>query len=141
MTSVTLENAVAVLGLLGIGGVVGTYLRILWERKNKAQLQKQEFKETRYKCIILLMYASLDFDKEIQNLRMHGRNFATYEELIDELKTEWYNLILFASDDVLKTMHAFILFPSVLSFKNVALAMRKDLWGGGLSKDLVDLEF
>ena len=32
MTSVTFENAVAVLGLLGIGGVVGTYLRILWER-------------------------------------------------------------------------------------------------------------
>ena len=87
------------------------------------------------------MYATLDFDKEIHNLRMHGRNFASYEELIDELKTEWYNLILFASDDVLRTTHAFILNPSVLSFKNVALAMRQDLWGGRLSKDLTDLEF
>jgi hypothetical protein len=28
----TLENAIAAIGLLGIGGILGTYFRILWER-------------------------------------------------------------------------------------------------------------
>ena len=49
-----IENALTILGLLGVGGLLGTYFRILWERKNSALLQKQEFKETRYKCIIIL---------------------------------------------------------------------------------------
>jgi hypothetical protein len=141
MTFPTIDNIVAVLGLLGIGTIIGNYVRILLERKNQAQLQKQEFKEARYKCIILLMYASLDFEKEIHNLRKHGRNFASYEELMEELKTEWYNMILFASDEVLRTTHAFILKPSVSLFKNTVLAMRKDLWGGKLSEYLVDLSF
>jgi hypothetical protein len=41
------------------GTVLGTYLRIRWERSNAAQLQKQEYKTQRYKAIIILMYALL----------------------------------------------------------------------------------
>src|SRR5690554_225619 len=103
----TVENAITVLGLLGVGGVMGTYLRIIWERKKEAQLHKQEFKEARYKCVIMLMYAALDFDTHVPLLRQHGRNFDDLEALVDELKTEWHNMILFASEDVLIAVYAF----------------------------------
>lgn len=92
----TLEDATAAVGLLGIGGILGTYFRILWERKNTALLQKQDFKETRYKCIILLMYSALDFRKNKSMLRQQGRNFLSLEDLMDELQAEWHNMILFA---------------------------------------------
>jgi len=135
------ENVISVLVLLGLGGVLGTYFRILCERRNTALLQKQEFKETRYKCIILLMHSALDFEKNKPMLHQQGRNFASLDDLLDELKTEWHNMILFASDEVLKSAHDFILNPSQTAFHKTALSMRKDLWGGKLSSELETLTF
>ncbi len=141
--NITFENAITALGLLGLGGVIGTYFRILWERKNSALLKKQEFKETRYKCIILLLLCMLDFEKELPKLHRHGRtDINKIDDLINELKTEWNNMILFSSEDVLINMHSFIENPSQSSFKKVALSMRDDLWGGKLSSDKIKtLEF
>ncbi len=137
----TIENALSALGLLGVGSVLGTWLRIIWERRNSALLQKQEFKETRFKCVIMLMYTALDFEKRAPGLVQFGRNFGSRADVIDELQAEWHNAILFASEEALTTIHAFIRQPSVASFKKAALAMRKDLWGGKASKVLADLEF
>lgn len=129
-----IENVSTILGLLGLGGLLGTYFRILWERKNSALLQKQEFKETRYKCIIILMMSYLDFEKSKSMLHKHGRpEINTLDDLKDELKTEWNNMILFSSDEVLTIMHKFIENPSQGSFQKTAIAMRKDLWGGKIS--------
>ena len=139
--SITFENAISAIGLLGIGGLLGTYVRILLERRTSALSQKQEFKDTRYKCIIMLMYVSLDFEQRGRGLEKFGRNFRSRDEVLAELQTEWHNMILFASDDALKTVHSFIQLPSPSSFKSAALAMRKDLWGGRLSGDLEELEF
>ena len=136
----TTENILSAVGLLGVGGAFGTYLRILWERKNSAELQKQEFKDARYKCIIMLMYTLLDFEKRSLGLDQFGRNFKTKDQLVDEIKAEWHNAILFASDEVLQNLHAFLKSPSVEAFKRTALSMRKDLWGGKLSASLEKLE-
>lgn len=133
------ENFIAVLGLLGLGGVLGTYFRILWERRNVAQLQKQEFKEARYKCIIVLMLSFLDFDKSKTMLHQHGRHYInSIEDLKDELELEWNNMFLYASSEVLETMRKFIKNPSQEGFRKVALAMRKDLWGGKISSQRLE---
>ncbi len=34
------ENIVSVISLLGVGGLLGAYFRILWERNNAILLQK-----------------------------------------------------------------------------------------------------
>jgi hypothetical protein len=137
----TIENAISAIGLLGVGGIVGTYFRMLWERRKTALLHQQEFKETRYKCAILLMYAALDFEGEIPLLRQHGRNFDSLAALMDEVRMEWSNMILFASEDVLVAVHAFIQKPSILTFRKAAIAMREDLWGGKISKSILGLDF
>ena len=136
-----IEDIIKVLGLLGLGGFFGTYFRILWERQNTALIQKQEFKETRYKCIILLMHGALDFDKNKPMLNQHGRNFQSLDDLMNEIKTEWHNMILYASDEVLTQSHAFICQPTQATFRKVALAMRSDLWGGKVSAQLEQLTF
>ena len=133
------ENIISVLGLLGLGGVLGTYFRILWERKNTAQLQKQEFKESRYKCIIILMLSLLDFEKSKTMLHQHGRSYInSIEDLKDELNLEWNNMFLFASSEVLERMYKFIEKPSQDNFRKVALAMRRDLWGGKISSQKLE---
>jgi len=128
------ENIDSALTLLGIGGLFGTYFRILWERRNTALLQKQEFKEARYKGIIILMLSYLDFDKNKAMLQKHGReNIRTTQDLKDELMMELNNMILFASADVLDFMQKYIKQPTQQFFYQVAIAMRKDLWGGNIS--------
>ena len=129
-----IENVSTILGLLGLGGLLGTYFRILLERKNTAQLQKQEYKEVRYKCIMILAMSLLDFERNKYLLHQNNREYIkTPKDLVAELKIEWNNMILFASDEVLSTMHEFIENPSQDSFRIFALAMRKDLWGGKIS--------
>ncbi|MFH1094072.1 MAG: hypothetical protein V1739_07995 [Candidatus Omnitrophota bacterium] len=129
-----LENVSTILGLLGLGGILGTYFRILWERRNSALLQKQDYKEVRYKCIIILAMALLDFEKNKFLLHQNNREYIkTPKDLIGELKIEWNNMILFASDEVLTAMHEFINDHSQNTFRKFALAMRKDLWGGKIS--------
>ena len=119
-----LENVVTILGLLGLGGLLGNYFRILWERQNKALLQKQEFKETRYKCIIVLLMCYMDFDKNKQMLHLQGRSYIeSIDDLKYDLKLEWNNMILYGSAEVLETTYDFLSNPSEPSFRNVALAM------------------
>ena len=137
----TIENAFSALGLLGIGGVIGHYFRILWERRNAALLHKQEFKEARFKCIVILMYSIIDFEKHRSALERNRPDPRSRDNVIEELKAEWHNAILFASDEVLEATHAFIREPSAANFKCSALAMRRDLWGGKSSSALEELEF
>lgn len=141
MTINDLTGILSVLGAFGAGGIIGGYFQQLWDRRKEAQSHKQEFKEARYKCIILLMYAALDFDTHAPLLRQHGRDFRTIQDLMTELKTEWYNMMLFASDDVLATTHYFIQRPNQTTFQKSVLAMRNDLWGGRLSHRVLMLDF
>lgn len=129
-----IENILSVLALLGVGGILGHLFRILWERRSSELLKRQEFKETRYKCIIMLALILLDFEKNKQILHLHERGYIkNKEDLIYELKLEWNNMILYASEEALEKTYSFIQNPSQDSFYKVALAMRKDLWGGKIS--------
>ena len=134
-----MENVFTVLGLLGIGGLLGNYIRILLERQNTALLQKQDYKEARYKCIMILALSLLDFEKNKYLLQQNRREYIkTSDDLISELKIEWNNMLLFASDEVLLNMHNFIKCPSKSTFRIFAIAMRKDLWGGKLSLNMLE---
>ena len=102
-----------------------------WTEKNKKEVEKRnEFKEPRYKAIILLMVSALNFEKNKPMLQLHGRNYInTIDDLIDELDTEWKNMILYANDKVIKAMGEFVKNPTENNFWKTTLEMRKDLYG------------
>ena len=50
-------------------------------------------------------------------------------------------MILYASDEVLLKSHAFLNNPSHGNYKKLAIAMRKDLWGGKISPEIEKLNF
>lgn len=114
---------------MGFGALIKSFVdAALTKRQNRTQKQ-QEFKETRYKAIILLMLALLDFEKNKSKLAEHGRNFNSADELLDEIKDEYDNMILFASGGVIETTKKFIIHPDRDTFYRAALMMRKDLYG------------
>lgn len=124
----TLSNLISVLGALSVGALLTSTFQF-WADRNKLNRQKrEEFKETRYKAIIILMDASLDFNQSAKNLSVH-RNFASKEELQNELLTEWRNMLLYANDHVIKSMKAFVKEPNEQNFYKTGIAMRRDLYG------------
>lgn len=136
----TLENVLAIVGALGLGALIPKLFDIYSdERKNRSQ-SRHEFKQVRYKAIILLMYTYLDFDERNKFLLAHNRNFRTKKDLLEELLTEWTNMTLFASDNVIRAMKAFVKNPSEDSYLTVTLAMRKNLYNVKTSLTISDLK-
>jgi hypothetical protein len=136
MDTQTISSA---LGLLGIGGLISSYLTILWQRRSASQQKQEEFKFTRYKATIVLMFGFLQGAKSIQHLNQHGRSFQTKEEILEEVIVEWLNMVLFASDKVMRELQDFILEPSSENYFRAALAMRKDLWRGRMKFSAADV--
>jgi len=135
------NEIIPILSLLGIGGIVGAFFNSIWERNKAISLQKQQYKETRYKAIILLMYGYLEYKDESDFLIIHRPDLNSKEKLFLELKTEWNNMIIYASDEVLLKSYAFLNKPSHENYKKFAIAMRKDLWGGKISREIEKLNF
>lgn len=136
-----INEIIPILSLLGLGGIAGAFFNSIWERKKTISLQKQEYKETRYKAIILLMYGFLEYKDSSDFLIIHRPDLNSKEKLFLELKTEWNNMILYASDEVLLKSYAFLNKPSHENYKKLAIEMRKDLWGGKISHEIEKLNF
>jgi len=123
-----MESLIKIVGLLGIGGLISSYFTILWQRRNLEEKAKQEYKETRYKCIVLLMRALIEFEKYQKMLTKHGYDISRKEELIDLLQDEQLSAILYASRGFIKSMGKFIVEPNKENLITAVIEMRKDLW-------------
>ena len=123
-----MENLIKAVGLLGIGGLISSYFTLLWQRKNEDTKARQEYKETRYKCIVLLMKALIEFDKYKDMLIKHGYVISNKGDLIDLLKDEQLSAVLYASKSFIKTLGSFINNPNKNTLVDAVIEMRKDLW-------------
>jgi hypothetical protein len=126
---------------LGIGSAVTAYIQhFLKKRESAYQSQRQDL-EKRYRVIILLMYAAFDYEKNKTSFRIQRPDLKNQQDVLDELKAEWYNMLLFASAQTLKDLHSFILDPNLSNLKNAAISMRCDLGRGEIGAVVDDLEF
>ena len=119
---------VSLIGFMGIGAIIKSLIDAALNKRQNQSAKQHDFKETRYKTTIMLMLAALDFENNISSLREHGRNFTTKEQLLDEIKAERNNMILFASDEVINSIKQFIGSPTEQTFYQAAIQMRKDLY-------------
>jgi len=128
------ETIISVLGLLGIGGILGSYLQNLWSQKGVTESRMQEINEEKYRSILIFMRCLLkpeslqEFnipDKRIYDLKGNEevKKFAR-----SRLLEYYYHSFLYASDEVLTEMKNFIKNPNENNFVKAAFVMRRDLW-------------
>ena len=113
----------------GIGGSICSGMRGSTSSgiyKTKDQT-KHEYKQVRYKAIIVLMYAALDFQKNKSSILEH-RSFNDKTDLLNELHAEWSCMTLYASDAVILAMKEFVQTPDTDNFIKTTLEMRRDLY-------------
>jgi hypothetical protein len=123
-----LQIILSLITTFGIGGILGAYFKSQFERKKELKEQEHQLKKTRYGVILILMLAKLDPKDGLEKVKLHRPDFKSTVDIDKEIKTEYYNAIIFAGDGVLKSMTKFIKSPSFKNYLATAVAIRKDLW-------------
>lgn len=121
------EEIIAVLGIVGIGGIIATSLTYIFEKRKQIKFSEQEEKEKRYKALTIQMRIVVEPD-QMKYVKQHRPDLKTIEDWKNEVRAEWFNLLMFASDDVIKALKEFVLKPDNLTYAKTVIAMRKDLW-------------
>lgn len=125
----TTDEIIKAIALVGIGGLLKVIFDFLAATKKAKQDAKQTTKETRYKAIILMCYALVNYEKEKTTLVINRPDINSIDRLINEIQAEFINMSLFASDKVIISMKNFIIKRDSHSLNELAISMRKDLYG------------
>lgn len=115
--------------LLGVGGVVGGYITFRLNKSKDLEFKRREQKEKRYKVTLLFMDAYLEpknmkFLNGLHSPFMHEDK----RDVVESLKAEYRDMVLYGGREVIVALHDFIEAPSSKGFAKVMLEMRKDLW-------------
>jgi hypothetical protein len=126
----------ALIAGLGIGSATTAWIQYLLKRREVAHQSHRKDLEARYRVVILLMYAAFDFESNQTALRINRPDLLDKRSVLDELTAEWYNMMLFASEETLKSLRSFIQNPDKINLRKTASAMRKDLGRGTVSIEI-----
>lgn len=121
------------LTLIGFGGIIGAYITYLLDKKKEREFKVLEQKEKRYKSCLLYMDAYF-IPKNIKYLSSRQPDINNSTDIIEYLKMEYHEMILYASREVILSVKKFIENPTYESFLQTILTMRQDL--SRINKDL-----
>lgn len=129
-----IEIILALLGLVGVGSIITNA-----QTKSKELLFKSlENKEKRYKSCLLYMDVYFH-PKNIKYLSSRQSDIHAASDVIEYLKAEYHEMILYAGRPVVLRVKEFIENPSRDRFLDTILAMRQDLWVKGVDLTIHDI--
>lgn len=121
-----IQTILSALALLGVGGILGGYISYLLDKKKEREFKVLEQKEKRYKSCLLYMDAYFE-PKNIKYLSSRQSDIDDAQDVIEYLKMEFYEMMLYASKDVILSVKSFIENPVRENFLKTILSMRQDL--------------
>ena len=134
-----IQIIISVLTLLGLGGIVGGYITYLLDKKKEREFKVLEQKEKRYKSCLLYMDAFFE-PKNIKYLSSRQPDIDNAQDVIEYLKMEYHEMMLYASKEVILSVKAFIENPTHKKFLRTILTMRQDLSKMKNDLDLNDIQ-
>jgi hypothetical protein len=135
----SIQLIISGLALLGIGGILGGYTTYLLDRKKEREFKVLEQKERRYKSCLLYMDAYFE-PNNIKYLASRQPDINDKNDIIEYLKMEYYEMMLYASKNVILSVKKFIENPSHDNFLKTILVMRGDLSPKGTDLDLESIK-
>jgi hypothetical protein len=124
---------------LGMGSVITAQIQHALKLKEAAHQSQRQALEARYKVVILLMYAAIDFAGNETAMRIHRPDLKNQSDVLDDLRAEWTNMLLFASKNTLDLLRVFILEPTGNNLAKCAISMRVDLGRQPVDLETLDL--
>ena len=124
---------------LGIGSAITAQIQHALKLREAAHQSQREALEARYKVVILLMYAAIDFAGNETAMRIHRPDLKSQTDVLNDLRAEWTNMLLFASKRTLDQLRIFILDPTAHNLAQCAVSMRVDLGRQPVDLETLDL--
>lgn len=121
------QTILSTLSLLGLGGIIGAYVSFLLGRSKELEFKRLKQKEKRYKSCLLYMDVFFE-PKNIKYLSSRQPDINNAKDVLEYLKAEYHEMLLYASRDVILAVKNFIERPTRNSFMETVLKMRQDLW-------------
>ncbi len=125
----TVSIIISTIAALGIGGILGGYVRSWSEHRREIKEHEHQLKQTRYGCILILMLTQLNPEEGLIKAKQFRQDLKNADDVKKEIETELLNAVVFAGDEVISSLSEFIRNPDYSAFVRVAIAMRRDLWG------------
>lgn len=119
----TVEIILGLLGLVGMGSIIAN----AQTKRKELEFKALENKERRYKSCLLYMDVYFR-PANIKYLSSRQSDIDSASDVIEYLKAEYHEMILYASKPVILAVKAFIEHPTREAFLVAVLAMRRDLW-------------
>jgi len=129
----TVETILSTISLLGIRGIIGAYIKNLLDKRKELDFKLNELNENKFRSILIFMSILLRpenrkhfivDDKYIQDLSEKDLK----KHCMIKLEEYYYHSMLYASDNVIKSIKRFIQNPNRENYVKVAKYMRVDLW-------------
>ncbi len=120
---------ISIITALGFGGVIGAYFQSIFQRQGQIKEKEHELKNRRYKTILILMLTTLDPENGMKQIAEFRDDLKTIKDVEKEIETELLNSVLFANDEVIKTLAHFSDNPCKNTYIKTVVAMRQELWG------------
>jgi hypothetical protein len=124
----------ALLTALGLGGATGVVIKHLLDRNAELKIKLKTINEEKYRTILIYMSIVINpvnkdhfvlNDNILYELKDEGK---IKEYALSKLKEYYYQSLLYASDDVMKSFKLFIANPDRERYILIARKMRADLW-------------
>lgn len=138
------QTIISTLSLLGIGGIIGAYIKNLLDKRKEIDFKLNELNENKFRSMLVFMSIWLRpenrkhflvDDKYIQNLD----NKELKRHCLMKIEEYYYHSVLYASDEVLITIKKFLKNPNRENYVKTAKAMRMNLWNNKSKLSVSDL--
>ncbi|MCL4457239.1 MAG: hypothetical protein M1147_06285 [Nitrospirae bacterium] len=124
----TLQIIISLLTAIGIGGILGAYFQSRFQRQKEISEDIHNLKRQRYGAILIQMLTILNPERGLSKAQAFRPDLKSVDDFREEVKTEILHSVLFADDEVIKSLVEFIRSPSHATYIKTVVSMRNDLW-------------
>lgn len=122
-----------------LGGIVGTFIKGYFDKRNSIELSHKEITKENYKSLLIFMACALDIEKR-RYFSLHEQvPNKTSQDYLNQLKEYYYHSLLYSNDNVILALREFIKTPTTENYINVAKEMRMELWKKKTSIEFKDI--
>jgi hypothetical protein len=125
---------ISLIGALGLGSALGIVIKHLLDRNAELKIKLKAINEEKYRTILIYMSIFITpknkdyFVLNDQILYDLKKESDIQEYVSSKIKAYYYQSLLYASDDVMKSFKLFLMNPNKENYILTAQKMRMDLW-------------